>query len=118
VEGSGRGLILGYYLAFHWRDYGEPGNVSVRIFVVPAEIRTEYLPNTNKILYHLSQIARLLGGKYPVNEQCFKPTSYLSLHNKILKMLHVITATRCADNALPLLVAGSTNSAGRWFCQQ
>jgi hypothetical protein len=64
------------------------------------------------------QIARLLGVKYLMNEQCFRPASHLSLHNKIPSVLRGIVAIQCAEKSVNALVAGSTNSAGRWCFEQ
>jgi hypothetical protein len=38
--------------AFAWRNVGKLQKISVRIFGVPAEIRTRHLQNTGQNLYH------------------------------------------------------------------
>jgi hypothetical protein len=35
-----------------WRDWGKPQETSVRIVIMPTEIRTEYFPNTIPVPYH------------------------------------------------------------------
>jgi hypothetical protein len=57
MEGSGCTLIYVLYSVFARRNWRKPRETSVRIADVPAEIRTEHLPNTS--LEHYGYTRRL-----------------------------------------------------------
>jgi hypothetical protein len=49
MEGSDCSLIYGIIPVFAWGDWGRPQEVSARIVIAPAEIRTKHLPNVVRI---------------------------------------------------------------------